>query len=101
MRPEQEILARQIQKLQENTKLQDKHRQVKTKQVKTREGRGGKLEKAGQGGGGQGNMGSGSSLPVTSQLTFIIHQIIIYQVIKSLLLGHGQSYLYGTVLDCK
>ena len=49
MRPEQEILARQIQKLQENTKLQDKHRQVKTKQVKTREGRGGKGERAGQG----------------------------------------------------
>ena len=32
-----------------NTKLQDKHRQVKTKQVKTREGREGKVEKAGEG----------------------------------------------------
>ena len=67
MRPEQEILARQIQKLQENTKLQDKHRQVKTKQVKTREGRGGKGEKAGQGRGGQGNMGSRSPLPFPSR----------------------------------
>ena len=82
---------------------------------RARQGRGGREGRAGEGregregrGGraGQGNMGSRSSLPfhslpVTSQLTFIIHQIINYQVIKSLLLGHGQSYLYGTVLDCK